>query len=154
VEEIFKKIGEEVLEERQRYGRRRIVFETLAVVLVDIFVCVVELEQAISTDDPIEIRAAFGRLVGLTVLTLTSLDRGWCLRSPAHQRGRYESPAALTKDLRMRMWVAVAYWHKYDARDTTMALELVLKSALQLASKLDFDVLMTLQAQRPAIVTW
>jgi len=129
---------------RRRQGMPEVTREMLGRDLAVMFAHVVDLEDAISEDDARHVEKALADVAIDALAALNDLAEPWCLRTPRHVPGRYQSAAAHTSNLRHRVQAVLHYWMGEQRRDTCVALELVLKSVLELASRLDLDLAISL----------
>jgi hypothetical protein len=148
LEELYKSLAEEAADVRDIIGFNPANMNNLGVKIACMYSELLELEEALLDDDPREyqLELADVAMYAMTALQDLSADT-WCLRSPAHEIGRYKTPADLTYPLRARIRTVFEYWRKGNTKDTVIALELVVKSCIELASKLEFDLGMAISAK-------
>lgn len=152
-EVLYKKLAQRYADRRTALGEPALVPEAFEAALAHIFTSLVALEQVLEDDDERLIQDALGALVEGILHVLHDLSPGWCLRTPRHATGRYQSPSVLTQGVRRRLARAVQYWAEHQRTDALISLELALKSALELASKLDFNPAIIISGELLALKT-
>ena len=144
LEPYYQQLSAQVSAWRAQRGLPKVERESLDRHVATMFAHVVALEDVIAQDDPRKIELALADVAIDALAALHDLGEPWCLRTPRHTPGRYQAAAELTSDRRHRTQVVLQYWAGGYLRDTGVALELVLKGALELASRLDLDLAMPL----------
>ena len=145
-EGLLRELGAELSARRRQVSHEPVTFAVLGYHLAGTWAATVSLESALISDDDRAIRQALSAIAARILIALHDLDVPWALRTPQHYRGRYRSGADLTQRLRMRLAEVWKYLILAPEKDAVIALELALKECFELASTLDFDLLLELSA--------
>lgn len=161
---IYHELGREISEHSRSKGFIPVTWDNAGTKLSSIADELVELEEALETNDTRKQQAETADIAIYTLLMLEHLrgPREWSLRGPRRLfPSPHVAPETLTKPLR-KQWAAVfRYWRlTYVApgelatdevltrrKDVCVSLELLLKHCIELSACLEFDLAIAIRAK-------